>query len=113
MAQAAVTGLPYALGNVLVDHVDIGAALDATDYAAVALLANVGTLSTDAVLTVKFLDVKAEVLADIAAARTTSDFRLRFPATTDGDGLIDSVHFEDMENNIGTGAYPELVIVYK
>ena len=113
MAQASITGLPYALGNVLVDHVDIGAGLDATDYAAVALLANVGTLSSDVVLTVKFLDVKAEILADIAAARTTSDFRLRFPITTDGDGLIDSAHFEDMENNLSTGAYPELVIVYK
>jgi hypothetical protein len=114
LAQAAVTGLPYVtLGTLRVDHVDIGAALDAVDYAAVALLANVGTLSTDATLTVKFLDVKAEILADIAAARTTSDFRLRFTTQDDGDGLFDTAHFEDMENNLATGAYPELVIVYK
>jgi hypothetical protein len=114
MAQADVTGLPYAtLGNVVVDHVDIGLVLDATDYASAALLANIGTLSSDVTLTVKFLDVKAEVLADIAAARTTSDFRLRFPVQTDLDALTDSVHFEDMENDLLTGAYPELVIVYK
>lgn len=114
LAQAAVLGAPYAtLGTVRVDHVDLGVGLDAGDYAAAPLLSNFAVLSSDAVLTVKVVDVKARVLADIAAARTTSDYRLRFPTASDLDGVIDSALFEDVENNNATGVFPELVIEYK
>jgi hypothetical protein len=114
MAQAAVTGSPYAsLGDVRVDHVNIGAALDAGDHFAVPLLWDVGPLATDGALLVKTLDVTARVLADIAAGRPTSDYRLRFEVGSDLDGAVDTAHFEDIENNLGTGAYPVLVIEYK
>jgi hypothetical protein len=114
LAQAAVSGVPYgSLGDVRMDHVDIGVALDAGDYAAVALDFDIGAMSLTAALDVKVLDVTAKVIEDVAAARTTSDFRLRFPIADDGDAIEDSAHFEDMENHLFTNAVPVLVIQYK
>jgi hypothetical protein len=114
MAQAAVTGVPYAtLGNVRVDHMDLGPGLDAGDYGLAALDLDIGALSSNAALEVKSIDVTAQVAADRIAGRPTSDFRLRFLAMTDLDGLIDSAQFEDLENNQGSGQVPLLTVVYK
>lgn len=113
VAQANVSGIPYpVLGSLHVDHVDIGLALDGADYAAPALSFDIGTLSTDPTLTLRSLDVTGRVLADRAALRTTSDFRLRFNLGTDGDSFEDSTHLEDLENSQGTGQAPVLVITY-
>ena len=114
LAQADVTGAPYAtLGSVRVDHMDLGAGLDAGDYAAAPLVSDVGTLSGNAALETKSLDVSSSVAADVAAGRSTSDYRLRFLVTTDFDGIIDTAHFEDMENNQASGQVPVLTVVWK
>jgi hypothetical protein len=115
LEQYAVWGNPYGsgnLGNVLVDHVELGASLDATDFDTHTLLAGFGVLSTDATLAVKTLDVAARVQADLAAGRTFSDFRLRFSTDRDVDGADDYAGFVDTENWAGPGAAPALKIVY-
>jgi hypothetical protein len=64
--------------------------VDKGDYSASALDA-LGSLSSDADLEYKSLDVTAAVLADIAAGRTSSDFRVSF---TGGSGDPTSVGFD-------------------
>jgi hypothetical protein len=110
--QSAVTGAPYAThGDVLVDHVDIGTSLDAGDFGALPLIPALGTLSDDAGIESKDVDVTAAVLADVLAGRTTSDFRLYFPLPTDGDGAEDYVQFDDVEGHFGDGV-PVLEVEY-
>ena len=75
LAQNGVSGTPYSDGSVLADHMDLGTELDADDFDASALSA-LGTLSTDADLEYKALDVTAAVLADVTASRAFSDFRV-------------------------------------
>ena len=94
--QAGVGGGPYIkLGNLVVDHVNYGDALDAADYGAAAL-ASAGTLSTTATVEFKTLAVTGRVQADLTAMRTRSQFRLRF-STADGnnDGISDYAQLTD------------------
>ncbi len=111
--QSAVFGVPYAsLGNVVVDHVVIGLSLDAADFGASPLQADVGVLSSNAVVGLKSLDVTAQVVADVAAARSSSDFRLRFPLGSDANALDDYAQFNDGEDSFGNGILPLLVVRY-
>jgi hypothetical protein len=113
--QARVTGAPYTkLGNVIVDHLDYGTALDSADYDAAALEADIGTLSTDGTHGYKVLNATSAVLGDYGAARPRSQFRIRF-STVDGnnDGLSDYVEFGDAEKSCcPSNGVPHLVIVY-
>src|SRR5262249_7099359 len=73
LRQRNVAGAPYAaFTNVLVDRVDFGLSLTAADFAPVVLTPNVGTISSDATLGVKELDVTAAVAADAAVNALTS-----------------------------------------
>jgi hypothetical protein len=111
--QAALTGLPYdMLGDVVVDHVDIGPGLDSTDFGAAALDADVGILSSDATLGTKTLEVTTQVAADLAASSPTSDFRLRFPTGSDADGADDYTEFNDGEDSFASGQIPRLIVTY-
>jgi hypothetical protein len=111
--QVVVEGTPYGdLGNVLVDHVAMGAAIDAGDSSGNTLLAAIGVLSTDALLVVKSLEVGAQVQADLQAGRAISDFRLRFASDTDADGFNDHVAFVDTENFLSLGQPPLLKVTY-
>jgi hypothetical protein len=114
LRQAAVAGAPFApLGAVVVDRVDFGLGVDGNDFNPPGATA-IGTLSPDATLGVKSLDVTAAVQADVAAGDLTSDFLIRFAiAFTDNDGVVDSVSFEDAENDLGTGTAPTLVVTYQ
>lgn len=107
--QQEVIGMPYPeLGNVVVDHLVYGDALDAPDYHAAAL-ATVGTLSTDANKEYKTLNVTAQVKADVAAGRKRSQFRVRFSsADSNNDGTTDFTYFTDGEFT-GTN-FPMLVV---
>lgn len=97
-SQTGVTQAPYAaLGVIVVDRVDLGPALDGADHGSVALTPNVGQLSGDATLAVKVVDVTAAVVADLAAARATSDFRLAFTTPTDGDNQPDRATFSAIQ----------------
>jgi hypothetical protein len=111
--QGDIDGVPYGLGSVRVDHIDVGAALDAGDHFAAAIALDIGVLSTDNVLEWKTLDVTAAVAADVAGVSPTSDFRLRFPVGTDGDGVLDTAMFEDAEGHLATGLFPTLSVTYQ
>lgn len=87
--QTPPIGDPFpAFGVVDVDHVNDRSYADAT------LTTDVGTLAPDGTAGARTLDVTAQVAADVAASRTTSQFRLRFSAVeTDNDGAQDTVFF--------------------
>lgn len=111
--QAAIGGTPYNdLGNVTVDHVDYGATLGAAAYGVPALASNVGVLSSDVTIAYKTLVVTARVAADVAAARTRAQFRLRFSILdSNNDAGSDFAQFTDAEF-LGT-SIPVLVVKYR
>ena len=115
--QQQVDGTPYtSLGNVVVDHVSFGAVLQATEYLAAPLASAIGVISSDTSRGYKDLNVLSRVTADIAAARSRSQFRIRFSnQDTNGDGVNDFALFTDAEMsccNPGTTQPPHLVIAY-
>jgi hypothetical protein len=111
--QESVQGNPYGeLGNVVVDHLDYGAALDSADFDAPALTSNIGTLSSNANLEYKSLVVTSRVLADIAAGRPRSQFRIRFSGNDgNNDGSNDNATFTDGEWLLGN--YPKLQVTFR
>lgn len=110
--QFQVMGTPYTShGSLVADHVNLGGTLDATDFAAVPIQAGIATISTDATLEYKSTRVTASVAVDIAAGRTTSDFRLRFVLGSDADGVDDFVSFNDGMSP--SDVAPMLVVTYR
>ncbi len=101
------------LGAIVVDHVFIGSTLDAADYAGGTITSNIGTLSSNATVEWKELDVTSAVQQDYAEGRDDSQFRLRFVVEGDNDGVDEFVTFEDGENNRSTGNQPTLVVSYE
>jgi hypothetical protein len=119
MHQAETAGSPYgSLDFVYVEHVDIGlgssAGLDADDYGTSPLPGgvNFAILAFNELLGLKSVDVTARVVADRAAGRPTSDFRLKFALAFDGDLTNDYVKFQDSELHLA-GSAPLLVITYQ
>lgn len=109
--QESVAGDPYgSLGDLVVDHVDVGSALDEDDFAEPGLEPNVGAISASSVLEVKTLDVTDSVTADVVADRTETGFRLRFRRGADGSRATATLTTAEDPND--TGNPPVLVIVY-
>jgi len=93
-SQNSTLGNPYGLGDLVAQHVNT-AVIDAAAFGA-APLSSVGVLSRSATIGVKALDVKTEVVDDLAnhAARgERSQFRLEFETQTDADGVDDEARF--------------------
>jgi hypothetical protein len=113
--QALVKGQPYSvLGNVVVDHVNLDGALDSSDYDGGSLERNIGTLSTNATIEVKRLEVTSAVQGDVTAARAHAQFRLRTSLRdSNSDGNWDFVQFTDAEDSCcRVSRPPQLVVVY-
>lgn len=94
--------------NVIVDHINFGNSMTEDDYSLNTLSANIGTISNNDTLEWKELDVTSYVQSDLAAPRTSSQYRF----------ILDTVDantkaFEDAENAQGTGNRPELVVTYE
>jgi hypothetical protein len=103
--QRSTIGTPYSdLGDLTVDHVDFGGSLDSGDFSGNTLSSNIGTISNNAGIGSKSLDVTPFVQDDIRAGRTTSQFRLRFIPMTDGNSDIDVAVIDSVE----VGVSPEL-----
>lgn len=116
--QANVEGTPYgigSLGSVTVDHVNYGTTLDSADYNAVALTANIGTLSTEMSLAYKTLNVTASVASDIQASRSRSQYRLGFSGENNTDFTDDDyVQFTDAEDSCcAVNKPPQMVITIR
>lgn len=113
LQQGGSGGTPYTdLGNVLIDHVALGAAIDAADYSGNTLLSAFGVFSTDNAFDVRSLEVGARVQADVTAGRSFSDFRLRFATDTNLDGGSDYTQFGDSEGTVPFGPNPTLTVTY-
>jgi hypothetical protein len=111
--QEATVGQPFSdLGELLVDHVDPGDALDPDDYDGNTLTSNVGSLSRDFERRYAILGVEDCVGRDLAEERTRSWFRLRFTRDSNLDGRDDLLLVNDGENSRGTGNLPLLEIIY-
>lgn len=113
--QAFVKGQPYtALGNVIVDHVNLGSTLVASAYDGGTLASNIGTLSTNATLEYKTLDVLSSVQDDLTANRGRSQYRLRFSLRDSNADLVDDfVQFTDAQDSCcRVNRPPQLVIVH-
>lgn len=95
-SQTNVVGDPYThLGNLMVDHVNLGASLDGADYAIGNNFAlNIAVLSTTPTLELKSADVTNEVRDDLDLGRTESEFRLRFVVPTANPGQADFIQME-------------------
>jgi hypothetical protein len=111
--EAGGAGTPYTdLGNMLIDHVALGAGLDAADYNGNTLVAGFGVFSSDPSFAVKSLEVGARVQADLTAGRAFADFRLRFATNSNGDGSDDYTQFNDSEDFAPFGPKPVLTVTY-
>ena len=91
--QYATRGNPFRdLGNLLVDLVDVGSTIEASDYNATALISNVGTLSRGPTEGSRVLDVTEAVrYAHERGLLWNFQLRTRFENTTDQDDVEDSV----------------------
>jgi DNA-binding beta-propeller fold protein YncE len=114
--QASVSGSPYggALGDVVVDHMNYGTSLDGTDYAAGALLSNIGMLSSDDSAGYKTLGVASRVQNDLDNGRVRSQYRLRFSLLNANlDTSDDYAQFTDAEDSCcGVNKPPQLLITF-
>lgn len=109
-----VTGKPFSAGgNLMIDHLTYGDALDESDYASPALSANFASFESSTVIGWKEADVTARFKDDLANARSLSQFRIHFQnEITGGDTAGDFVYFEAQENTLKTGNAPQLVVKY-
>lgn len=112
--QAKTVGNPYGVGgNLMIDHLNYGNSLENVDYSTVAILSNFATLSTDAAVQWKEVEVMERVQSDVDEARAYSQFRIHFTSENKGGDVAgDFVYFEAKDNSEGTGNTPELVIKY-
>lgn len=114
VGQEGVSGAPYAdLGEALVDHVDLGPGLDASDFDSPALALAFGVLSTSPALEEKALDVTALVVADIAAGRARTDLRIRLASDTDADQAGDFTIWNDAPGSGVTGSVPRIRVTVR
>ena len=112
--QANIIGNPYGAGiRVMVDHLDYGDTLEHADYAAPSISASFATLSTNANLEWKEVDVTDAVRNDMENNRERSQFRTHLAVENiGGDVQGDFAYFESADNSQGTGNTPKLVVTY-
>ena len=103
--QCVALGNPFAEGPVVVDHLDYGSMISLAAYDQPPLAAAFGTLSSDAAPGYRTVDVTASVLADWAAVRGRSEFRVRFAGAHVGNGAQDFIAFRDA-NDLACPEYP-------
>lgn len=112
--QERVQGSPYSkIGNLVVDHVDLGEDVSLDDYDGGNITRNIGTLSTTTAEEWKTLDVTAAVQANVSANRARSEFRLRFSTEANGDNISDHMVANDGDDTEGSGNLPQLVVSYR
>lgn len=113
--QTSVIGDPYGVGggSIKVDHMDYGSSFENSDYGMSALSTSFGTLSSNATVGWKELDVADSVRNDLTSSRSRSQYRIHLVVeATGGDVTGDFAYFEAAENSVGTGNTPQLVIRY-
>ena len=102
--QTMVLSTPYQNAAAVVDHLDIGSTLDISDWDRGSISAAFGTISSDATLGRKALDVTDAVKFDVAFSRTNTQFRFRFPIVVKGVAVFAGPNQANA---------PELVLSYR
>jgi hypothetical protein len=98
LPQTAVTGTPYlALGPVEALLIDLETDVDPSDFDS-PFIEILGTLSIDATLEMKVVDITSDIKAQFEAGRRIFDVRLQRPGDSNGDQLVDSSNFNDPAN---------------
>jgi hypothetical protein len=112
--QTSITGDPYGVGGSLkADHLNYGSSFENADYNASSISSSFGTLSPNAVIQWKDLDVTDRLKDDISNGRTRSQYRLHFATESQGGDVTgDFANFESADNSKGTGNVPQLVVKY-
>lgn len=115
MNQIGIVGKPYVTGgNVVVDHLDYGTSLEATDYNRVAIKTHIGVLSNDDTFGEKNLEVTDSVKNDLYYKRGRSQYRLRLATETiGGNSSGDIVYFDPEENIYSDHRPPQLEITFR
>ena len=98
--QFQVNGDPYFnLGRMIVDHIEMGPAMDGTAYDGFTVANDVATLSTDETIGIKSVNVTALVQRDLDAATTgLTQLRLRFQNAHNGNATIDNAFIAGPES---------------
>ena len=110
VVQMLVDGDPYATGPMLVDHVDLGGSLGATDFDSAPLTAFIGALANDSFIGAKTMNTTAAVQADVDAGRAATSFRTYFSSA----GGTNNTLLQDPANVFSTGfQIPTLTIRYE
>ncbi|NUO62753.1 MAG: hypothetical protein HOQ11_01515 [Gemmatimonadaceae bacterium] len=113
--QCRVGGAPFtALGALVLDHIDLTLGLTDAAYAGQTIDADVGTLSSDATIGMRQLDVTTQVQQDVASHRRVTAYRLRFSQhDTNGDAVTDFVQIALSRDGVCTSApEPKLHVAY-
>ncbi len=112
--QALPTGSPYTAGSsVKVDHLDYGSSLENADYSASSLSSSFATLTSNAVVEWKDVDVTDRLKDDMTNSRPRSQYRIHLAIEAiGGDVTGDFAYFESENNSMGTGNKPQLVVKY-
>lgn len=115
MWQKGQTGKPYVIGgNVVVDHLDYGSSLEATDYNRTAIKLHIGVLSDNDTHEEKKLEVTDSVKNDLYYKRGRSQYRLRFATETiGGNPSGDITVFDPEEKSYQSQMPPRLEITFK
>jgi len=119
LTQCKVVGNPYGVhGNVFVDHITFTDPFDTSAFDSPAIGATLGVISDNAKLEKKSLTVTTAVQADLAAGRSSTQYRLRMPVF---NGPPDTVSNYAVFNTLGldhilcpstTSGYPILIVTY-
>ncbi|MCP5065809.1 MAG: hypothetical protein GY946_04520 [bacterium] len=99
LPQTAVVGMPYTgIGPIEAALIDLGAAVNFPDDYDSAFIDGLGTLSTDATLEMKVLDVTSVIKTRYDAGTRVFDVRLQRPGVSNNDQLVDSSNLNDPAN---------------
>ena len=107
-----VTGEPLLMDPLLIERVDIGTALDGTDFSSLAL-SSATNVTMNGLLVTREIEVTTLVQQDVNELRTRTDLRLRLFGGTDGDLRDDWFGFETGDNEYRTGERAELSVTYE
>lgn len=107
-----VVGEPLLIDPLLIERVDIGTALDGTDFSSLAL-SSPTSVTMNSLLVTREIEITTMVQEDVDEMRSRTDVRLRLFGGTDGDLRDDWFGFETGDNEYRTGQRAELVITYE
>lgn len=112
--QTSVIGDPYGVGgSIKVDQLDYGSTLENADYSAPSISSSFATLTSNATVEWKDVDVTDQVKNDLSSGRSRSQYRIHFAIESIGGTVTgDFAYFESDDNSVGTGNIPQLVIKY-